>query len=386
MSLLPMPLPTYSIASIKSTDAADYKVVIGGKCGPEVSANVRLSIGDTNNGLIKFTDPALEANPTKNLCAGDAPLNLNDLVDIKNGTWTVTSQNKAGLSVSGSTAFYTPSADNYTETEPHILLYTVNQSSCIFTKNLTIYVKDNKTTPAINNVPNVICPNVGVTLNAFTNTPGDYTYLFIDKSTGNVLSDKNSYIFNIENNKNLTLKNINSYGCQSAGVDYSIKAVFGSGVIQADKTVINVGQYVQFTLDGATNSIFKWDFKDGGTAIWQNPKYYFYISGDFEVSVNIYNGAGCSKDLTTLIKVVGKEEDIVTKIQDNPEQSVSIYPNPVSGELNVTGHKNEVCEIRTLSGQRMEKNIVNNRIDVSDLATGVYVMLVDGKAVKFIKK
>ena len=78
---------------------------------------------------------------------------------------------------------------------------------------------------------------------------------------------------------------------------------------------------------------------------------------------------------------------------DELGNDIKIYPNPVSGELQVTGYELQVenIEIYNIMGEK-QKIIFNsqlstfNSIDVSHLPAGVYFLKIADKAVKFIKQ
>ncbi|MCQ2188987.1 MAG: T9SS type A sorting domain-containing protein [Paludibacteraceae bacterium] len=69
-------------------------------------------------------------------------------------------------------------------------------------------------------------------------------------------------------------------------------------------------------------------------------------------------------------------------------QSISLYPNPASSEVFVSGiDGKQMVEIFSISGVLVKKVSVENgsAINISDLRQGVYIMKVDGKTVKLCK-
>ena len=65
-----------------------------------------------------------------------------------------------------------------------------------------------------------------------------------------------------------------------------------------------------------------------------------------------------------------------------------IFPNPTSDFINVTGFKpNENAIIINLNGQVLKSTKIDkDRIDVSDLKTGIYFVKIKNVFSKFIKK
>ena len=70
--------------------------------------------------------------------------------------------------------------------------------------------------------------------------------------------------------------------------------------------------------------------------------------------------------------------------------SISILPNPVTSTLSLQGLRSEATlKVLSMDGVTLIDTVVtpaNNCVDVSSLATGVYLLHVNGTMVKFIKK
>ena len=69
-------------------------------------------------------------------------------------------------------------------------------------------------------------------------------------------------------------------------------------------------------------------------------------------------------------------EDQTASIDDNPKDSISIYPNPTNGAVNISS-SDEVISLGVydLAGKKVSiSNDVSNFIDVSHLNKGVYIM------------
>ena len=77
----------------------------------------------------------------------------------------------------------------------------------------------------------------------------------------------------------------------------------------------------------------------------------------------------------------------------NQNAQFAIYPNPVGNQLNISGNLSKVksLQIYDMTG-KLIKDISNTlsseqkAIDVSQLIPNTYILRIDGKSLKFIKK
>ena len=77
----------------------------------------------------------------------------------------------------------------------------------------------------------------------------------------------------------------------------------------------------------------------------------------------------------------------------NQNAQFAIYPNPVGNQLNISGDLRKVksLQIYDMTG-KLVKDISNSlknqykSIDVSQLISNAYILRIDGKSIKFIKK
>lgn len=82
--------------------------------------------------------------------------------------------------------------------------------------------------------------------------------------------------------------------------------------------------------------------------------------------------------------------NLVTSINtSNPDQDINLSPNPCTNELQITA-TNPAFELVNFMGEQMEveSTFIQNTLEIntSDLAQGIYMISVDGKTKKFIKK
>lgn len=355
-------------------------------CYRDTDRNI-IIVGDNGNNGITI-DAGKAPNKTLSLCVGDAPYNLTGLISPTGGTWTYEgSGNTAGLTNNDMTAFYTPTTENFTETTPNKLRYTVVTSGCNTYDLISIYVKDNKTVPILSGIPEYVCAGQKFKITASVpNTPGVFTYCFIDPSDKNVLNTTNPYELSIDTDTSIGVVSINSFNCKSAPVTAKINTPFGTAGISSDKTVCNVGEAIAYTFSGQSNSVFQWDFGDGTTGTIQNPVKYYYKPGNFTTALNVTSSLGCDKRFSQAVRIIGNEPSIITGTE--PNLMTGIYPNPVKDLLVInTAGRDGLTDIMVYNstGQRFNFIVSNNRIDISELIPGVYIIKIEDQFFKFIK-
>lgn len=105
---------------------------------------------------------------------------------------------------------------------------------------------------------------------------------------------------------------------------------------------------------------------------------------------DIFPWMRCYRDDLTYFNFVSDEDCMtLTSTIDAPDVKVSIYPNPVEDEIVVSGITERAVPYRITrySGRQVQTgSLVGDRIDVSSLPVGVYVLEIDGTtALKFVK-
>lgn len=149
------------------------------------------------------------------------------------------------------------------------------------------------------------------------------------------------------------------------------------------------GDSVQF----ADNSLFAdswlWNFGDpasgaNNASTDQNPLHVFTTNGAYDVSLIVTNSYGCSDTIGVPSKVNVGIEDLTADLQS------AIFPNPASNwvELAVFSETNRNLDVRvideqgrTILNQRfmLFTGINKNRLDLTQLAEGLYVLTLQAK-------
>lgn len=82
----------------------------------------------------------------------------------------------------------------------------------------------------------------------------------------------------------------------------------------------------------------------------------------------------------------GTMQDVPTSIDESGEAKVYAYPNPVVNTLNVLGVADtEPLFVYDLSGKCLMTE-TGNKVEVSNLTNGTYILKVNNQCIKFIKK
>lgn len=101
--------------------------------------------------------------------------------------------------------------------------------------------------------------------------------------------------------------------------------------------------------------------------------------------MNLYDGTKISRLRTLYLDKYDPLTDVET-LKNEYDNVISIYPNPVSEKIFLSGVDDYVkVEILDVKGY-VVKEYRGNEIDVTSLTDGLYILTVAGKYAKFIKK
>jgi hypothetical protein len=72
---------------------------------------------------------------------------------------------------------------------------------------------------------------------------------------------------------------------------------------------------------------------------------------------------------------------------DNSENKNYFYPNPTNGVIYINSNTKSSVKIYNSVGQLVKDDVVTNQMDLNDLITGMYIILINGSINKlFINK
>ena len=124
------------------------------------------------------------------------------------------------------------------------------------------------------------------------------------------------------------------------------------------------------------------DFSDEDT---QSMTFDFTLGDDWvkdNCEFVVFLQADPSKEVMVATKV--DLEDVILN-QDNLESNtISIYPNPASGSLYLSKYVEENFELIDLSGKIIRNGKTGNRIDISGISPGFYVLKIADQEIRKI--
>jgi hypothetical protein len=130
---------------------------------------------------------------------------------------------------------------------------------------------------------------------------------------------------------------------------------------------------VQF-LDLSINDPASWSWSFAGgtpsTSTSQNPVVTFNNPGTYSVTLTASNGFGSNTNTKNSYVTV----NIGTGIYDINTSSIGFYPNPATDVLNISGNMEFIVRILNVQGAIMLQCENQDKIDISHLAKGIYII------------
>jgi hypothetical protein len=102
------------------------------------------------------------------------------------------------------------------------------------------------------------------------------------------------------------------------------------------------------------------------------------------------SGSSESNDLAAIQKLYFDNQTSVTESASNEDSKITIYPNPVGDVIRLMNLPNGTTPVFIYGVDsrlllKVQASSGKESIDVSDLQSGLYLLIADGQAVKFIK-
>ena len=157
--------------------------------------------------------------------------------------------------------------------------------------------------------------------------------------------------------------------------------------VSADSVTTSANDPVQFTnASTSTATAFHWNFGDGVISNEENPSHHYTVPGEFVVSLTISGQDGCTDFALDTIKV-GAAEVSGTRPGQLVTDFIEVFPNPVQDELSVhvelTTSRPVQLYLADVTGRlvksasftAVQKDAL--RLNVDDLETGLYFLMVD---------
>jgi PKD repeat protein len=232
------------------------------------------------------------------------------------------------------------------------------------------------------NVPPVVTANADTAIcpggTAMLSASGAQSYVWSNNSMSNPTAVTPS------TNTAYYVTGTDANGCQAS--DIVIVSVLTPATAQFADSIAMATAYFINQSTGAFS--YMWDFGDAsGVNVTASPSHTYAANGTYTVTLTVTGACGTDTytQVITIMDVGTGEHGI--------ENSLSIYPNPNSGQFMVsftTGEAKDVTVTLTdLAGREISStqysnvSVVNQEINAADLASGVYLVKVttDGEAV-----
>ncbi len=134
------------------------------------------------------------------------------------------------------------------------------------------------------------------------------------------------------------------------------------------------GKSLSLTNSSTTNCFAEWDFGDGTKSYDWQPEHTYTLPGDYIIKLKVCNeNAACD---TVSANITAS----IPQIAELPEKnSLKLYPNPANSEITITGASYPFnVQIFDLTGkERISKILYQNKLDISSLSPGIYIIQIN---------
>ena len=269
----------------------------------------------------------------------------------------------AGYSGTSDTAFVAP-----TVSTQYIVTVTDNSTGCSNTFSTNVNVAP-PVSATISGTSSICQGDSTILVANYSGGNGTVTYLWDNSSTNDSIT--------VTPGATTTYTCTITDGCGSVSTATSTVTV-NAGPPTAGFTYSITGLMTYTFADASVNATsWSWDFGDSQTSTSQNPTNVYAFQGTYTVTLIVTNG--CGTDTITQVIVV---DGINVSAFAN---TVSIYPNPASGQFNISFENNSASiikmELFDLEGKLMQANQFSNikagtveSVNVNGYAPGMYML------------
>lgn len=151
----------------------------------------------------------------------------------------------------------------------------------------------------------------------------------------------------------------------------------------------NNGTAVSFTMASGLNpQTFSWNFGDGtaNNTTQQNPSHTYANLGSYWITLSVTNTSGCDSTFISQIHLIPGGIDEL-----NSAIAITVFPNPVTDELNITFLKEGKYNVKMFNGIGVEvfanENATSNlQLATSNLSSGFYFLSIENNAGQKVMK
>lgn len=148
---------------------------------------------------------------------------------------------------------------------------------------------------------------------SFTEPGSIYYWTFGDNTSSTLQNPSKTYIDDGLYTVKLIVSSVN--GCIDSLIKQNYINVLETPTADFDNSPGCANTFVDFNeiiQPGAPNSLWNWNFGDGGTSNVQNPTHFYPSEGNFNVTLNVTNSVGCSDALTLPIFIRNQPNALFT--------------------------------------------------------------------------
>ncbi|MGB3076486.1 MAG: T9SS type A sorting domain-containing protein [Chitinophagales bacterium] len=270
---------------------------------------------------------------------------------------------------SGATTPSYTTAKLNTGTYYYVLQATCPVSGTDLSNELTVTVKSLPTATITPAGPTTFCKGGSVDLNA--TVAANRVYQWKKGSSDIAGATLSTYTVTEKGSYKVVVTNT-STGCSktSAAISITVNNLPTATITPQGPTTFCEGGSVVLQANTGTGYTYKW--KKGSSFISGATLSSYTATTEANYKVEVSDGNGCSKlSAATSVSVPCRESENAMILT---EESVSIFPNPATAELNIVlpANGNFDFEISSVTGEKMLREQNQNSVDVSDLADGVY--------------
>lgn len=198
-----------------------------------------------------------------------------------------------------------------------------------------------------------------------------YTWDLGDGSVSNVGAPRHVYTVSVSTSLNVKLTAIVPNGCPSSiAKPINIEPTPVCGFTKRDTFISGLGRGVYFRATAQTGVKYDWLLGDDGNGPNKADFFHqFTYFKPYNVSLIVSNGAGCNCRTEQTV------QNSPTSVNSIAGNDIKVYPNPTNNIVNIEGSDIEYVKVFNAEGKLVYESAkveVNNTIDVSDWAAGVY--------------
>lgn len=142
------------------------------------------------------------------------------------------------------------------------------------------------------------------------------------------------------------------------------------------------GRTIDFNDLTANSSYSEWDLGDGTSTTGPLISHTYQTPGNYKVTLKSCNKNMACDTLSQTIEIKN-----AVGIEQNAVEEINIFPNPNTGYVTIIGlHENFHLEVYNLQGKKQAIQLYGNRLNISHLPNGVYLLKIVSKKQTIIKK